>query len=326
MSRLPTGEAFLFPRSAVYLFYLTADNRRMRSNAAKIIVLLVLCVSPRVATQEPQLLERYDVAWLEYEAAERLAEGANQRNDAEALRRYSRAIEMNPLFPEAYVGMARVYDGSGDDVLAERYYQRALELSQHLQVSDEKYAIRVELARMYDRRRGDEYYDKKYANELLKIIEDDPTFSLNDPPGQREQMVTTLFSSGLNRVIVLYRLDFPASLEAHRLYATYLLDKANPSADEVAAAIEHLLFAVVEMVGRGVNAIIDREFDYQFTTIAEMIDRTGRYRKIRDYFRTEDLVGLLRDLAIALEASERTNAGVRSAGILEQIAAVADAL
>jgi hypothetical protein len=139
-------------------------------------------------------------------------------------------------------------------------------------------------------------------------------------------MVNTLFVSGLDRVIVLYRLNFPAALEAHRLYARYLLDDGSRTADQIDEAIEHLLFAVVETVGRGVNAIIEREFDYQFTTIPEMIARTDRYREIRDYFRTEDLIGLLRDLAIALEASERPNAAVRAAEIGEQISAVSDAL
>lgn len=262
----------------------------------------------------------YDEAWLEYEAAEQLARDHSQPQAyAEALRRYARALELQPLFPEAYVGMARVYVAVSDTVLAERYFRNALTLADQLQIPDEKYAIRMELAKLFDGFRPDPQYDEKYRNELLFIIEDDPTFSNNDPPGQRQQMRRTLLESGIDRVIVLYRLNFPPSVRAHQLYARYLIETGEPTPETAMEAIDHLLFAIVEVVGRGVEVIIDREYDYQFTTIVDFIEHAKRYDAILDYVETENLVRLLNELSGAFTLIDHPSASVRRAELEEQI-------
>jgi tetratricopeptide (TPR) repeat protein len=262
-----------------------------------VVFLLLLSVAapwihPQTATPEPLGEERrYDQAWLEQEAADRDARAGDY---GAALRRYARALEMKPRFPEAFVGMARIYRSQSDILLAERYYLEALRSANQLEIPDQKYAIRIELATMYDETRLGREDLRKYRDQLLTIIEDDDVFTGTELPGQREMMFRTLLESGLNRVIVLYRLDFPQALDAHRRYARYLLEETTGSQRHDAA--EHLLFSIVEVAGRAVDAVIGHEFDYQFSSVSGLYQKAQQYEPILDYLRNEGLVELLRDL------------------------------
>ncbi|MFP4211097.1 MAG: tetratricopeptide repeat protein [Alkalispirochaeta sp.] len=259
-----------------------------------LVLLLSVPAAPLRAQQERE--KRYDVAWLEYEAAEA---ALRDRDYSEALRRYARALEIQPSFVEAYVSIARAYRELGDLQLAERYYRRALEQRSQLQIPSEVYAIRLELAAMYDARRsGGNDFDRKYRNELLHIIADDPTFSKDEPPRQREAMRDVLLNDGVNRVIILYRLDFPAATAAHRLYGRYLLEGSDSSAGIQAA--EHFLFALVEIAGRAVTALIDRRYDYEFTSLADLYRTAAAFPAVLEYLDREELLTTLRELRSAL--------------------------
>ncbi|MDA3950720.1 MAG: hypothetical protein PF508_16055 [Spirochaeta sp.] len=256
----------------------------------------------------------YDSAWLEYEAAEA---ATRNREFSDALRGYARALEKRPVYPEAFVGMARTYHQLQDYTLAERYYRRALDHVSQLQIPADRYAIYIEMARMYNGLRGAGEYERRYRDTLLTVIQDDPTFSGNEPPGQREAMRNVLFRNGINRVVVLYRLDFPAALEAHRLYGRYLLE--TPGHDEWVAAVEHFLFVVVEIAGRAVEAIIEREFDYEFFTMVDLYRSASAYPSVLSYLRSENFVDALRDLSAALNRLDTPDAQRARAGVEREI-------
>jgi len=264
--------------------------------AGALVVLLSVPAVPVRAQQDEEI--RYDEAWLEYEAAE---SAVRERDFSEALRRYARALEIQPSFAEAYVGIARAYRELGDLQLAERYYRRALEQRVQLQIPAQVYAIRLEIAEMYDARRGvGNDFDRRYRNELLHIIADDPTFSQNEPPRQRESMRNVLLADGVNRVIVLYRLDFPAATAAHRLYGRYLLE--NTTASSGIQSAEHFLFALVEIAGRAVDALIERRYDYEFTTLSDLYRTAVAFPSVLDYLEGEAFLATLRELRAALAA------------------------
>lgn len=236
-------------------------------------------------------------AWVHFERAEELARPDNPDRDyAEALRLYSQALENQPVYPEAYLGIARVYRAEGDTTLADRYYQTALDQATALDVPDEESEIRLELAEMY-RQIG---RDRDARNELQRVINRDPVFAGVDDTGQRHAMRERLYESGLNRVLVLYRLDYPQALEAHRRYARYLLREG----EQTDLAVEHLLFGVVEIAGRAVAAIIDREFDYQFTTISDLLLTARRFPEVQRYLDEMGFIEMLLQLAEALDETE----------------------
>lgn len=256
-------------------------------------------------------------AWVYYERAEEAARSGPTRDYPEALRLYSRALEAQAVYPEAYIGMARVYAAEGDTALARRYYQRALEQSGSLEIPDEEFALRLELARLLEQ----EGADREYRNALRRIVNQDPVFSGDgDANGnQRRAMRERLLDSGLNRVLILYRLDFPQALEAHRELADYLLQDPDPQRRE--EAVEHLLFSVVEIGGRAVNAIIDHEFDYQFTTIADLILTAQRYPDVRDYLQEMGFIELLLKLAATLDETPTDGADMAAAEIRREVEA-----
>lgn len=238
-------------------------------------------------------------AWVFFELAEEAARPDNpERNYPEALRLYARALEVQPVYPEAYAGLARVYYREGDITLARRYYELALEQAASLDIPDEEFALQLELAAMLEQS-GE---SRDVRNILRRVINRDPVFSGDDGGTQRRAMRRQLYDEGLNRVLVLYRLDFPQALEAHREYARYLLEQ--PGADSSNQAVEHLLFAVVEIAGRAVEAIIDREFDFQFTTIADLLLTARRYPEVQRYLEETGFVDLLLQLAAALDSAQ----------------------
>jgi tetratricopeptide (TPR) repeat protein len=260
--------------------------------------------------------ERADVpAWVAFERAEEASREGPDRDYAEALRLYSQALAAQPLYPEAHAGIARIYRTEGDIAMARRHYERALEQSPALQIPDEEYALRIELAEMYLQTGTND----EYRNALQRVINRDPVFAGLDGSRQREAMRDRLHESGLNRVLTLYRLDFPQSLAAHRHYADYLLQQG--SRDETAAAVEHLLFAIVEIAGRAVDAIIDREFDYQFTSVADLLLTARRFPEVQRYLDESDFLGLLLQLAAALDVTETPGAAVAADGIRRDLQA-----
>ncbi len=219
---------------------------------------------------------------------------------------------MQPVYPEAMVGMARVHRASGDTTLARRYYRQALESAHQLVIPDEEFSIRLELAELYALSGTTE--DMRLRRKELEIVVNrDPVFSGREDDRLREAMVDLLYGNGLNRVLVLYRLDFPQAREAHRRMGEMLL-QSDRSQDHL-DAVEHLLFAAVEVAGRAVRALIDIQFNYEFTTVERLIADAAEHPDVARYLEQADLRGILHSLADALEQSPRENGAARAAEI-----------
>lgn len=251
-------------------------------------------------------------AWVSYQLAE---DQARSGDLAGALRLYAEALSAQPLFPEALAGIARVYLVEGDVALAEEYYQQALTLQDQLVIPDEAFMLRLELASLYDQLGN----TRQYENQLLRIMQTDEVFSRRDDANQRRAMRDLLYRSGLNRVLILYRLDSPQTTEAHVRYGRLLLQRDTPEAAQL--AVEHFMFAVVEIAGRAVNAIIDRRFDYEFTTIADLFQTARSFPSVFAYIETADLLPILDDLVLALERVGTREAQAAADAIRADIAA-----
>lgn len=236
-------------------------------------------------------------AWVLYETAER---HFRNREFSLALDMYGEALSLQPVFPEAMAGMARVHRAAGDTTLSKRYFLRALDDAHHLIIPDQEYALRLELARLYELS-GTEQDMRNRRIQLEAIVAQDPIFSRTEDTQRRDAMVDLLYRNGLNRVLVLYRLDFPQSLEAHRRLGQMLLDAR--SADDRERAVEHLLFVVVEIAGRAVEALIDIQFDFTFTSVEDLLSVASRHRDVSRYLENARFLPALRDLADALEAA-----------------------
>lgn len=236
-------------------------------------------------------------AWLAFEQAEAVARPGSDRDPAQALRLYAQALAQAGRFPEANLGIARIYREAGDFGQAERHYQRSLQEAEFLQIPAQRFEIRLELAEMY-RESGN---TEGYRNQILTILQNDPVFAQRDTGRQRRAMQERLLEDGLNRVLVLYRLDAPETLEAHLHRAEELERSAR--AEDRETARDHLMFAVVEIAGRAVDAIFRYEPDYQFSSIADLLITAARYPDVQAYLDDTGFISLLLRLASILEAT-----------------------
>ena len=245
-------------------------------------------------------------AWLLFEQAETRF---REREYGRALHLYGEALAARGVYPEAVLGIARVYRAEADTVLAVRYYRQAIEQSDQLVIPEQVFAIRMELAELL-RVSGD---PQAYRSELETIIAADPIFSRTENQWQRDAMVEALFEGGMDRVLRLYRLDFAPATEAHRRLGEYYLQDGNP------VAVEHLMFAAVEIGSRAVAALLERQFDYQFQSIPQLYEAISRYDRIREYMDEADFLPILRTLAEALRAAADPRGAERSQELTEAI-------
>lgn len=252
---------------------------------------------------------RSEPAWVLYQKAER---HFRNREFSQALELFGDALALQPVFPEAMVGMARVYRAAGDTTLAVRYFHEALSDAQHMIIPDDQFAVRLELADLYALSHRPQ--DREARREQLQHVVDlDPIFSRVSFPEQRDAMRELLYGGGLDRVLVLYRLSFPQALDAHRQLGLIRLER-GPERD-YDAAVEHLLFATVEIAGRAVRALIDIQYDYEFTTVTELLERSREYPEVDRYLRNAEFRSVLLDLAEALEGAADDRGSLRAAEI-----------
>ncbi|WP_143559093.1 tetratricopeptide repeat protein [Alkalispirochaeta americana] len=235
--------------------------------------------------------------WVLYEIAERYY---RSRSYARALEHYGQALAKHPLFPEAHAGIARVHQAAGDRDLAIRSFRQALEMSRHLSIPEEHIRLRLELVEIYSYLDGEEARLLR-EEQLLDILRDDPVFSRTIDEGQRDAMRNLLYRSGLDRVLVLYRLHHPQVSEAHRLRGADLLESSQPG--DIDLAVEHLLFAAVIVASRAVDAIIDRRYDFEFTTLKQFFLVAQAYPEVEGFLETSKFREILSLLAESLDAS-----------------------
>lgn len=230
-----------------------------------------------------------------------------------ALRSYQNALAEAAVMPEAELGIARVYASQADQQLAIRFYRSALEQADQFDLPGMPHMARLELSELY-RREG---RTSEYEAVLLEIVAEDTLFS--DPQEQRTraQMRELLLNEGLNRLLVLYRLEEPFSTEAHRRLAAHYLEGGQD------AALDHAMFAVVKIYTEAIAAYRERRFDYEFATVEGFHELLSRQAAIRSYLEEAGVYELLYQLALAAEQYQ-PRSGVAS-GIMRSLSNLEDA-
>jgi tetratricopeptide (TPR) repeat protein len=238
------------------------------------------------------------------------------RNFAIALEYFSDALARQPLFPEALLGIAQVHEAAGDFSLARQYYVAALAQADALVVRDDITRLQLRLVDLLSLS-DDPVDDALKMEQLHEIVRRDDIFSRRDNrPHQRDQMRRVLYEGGLNRVIVLYRLNEPQSTSGHRRLGNIL--RNSLAEEDRDAAVDHLLFAVVEVVGRAVTAMLEETFDYQFDTVENLLMQSREVPAVHRYLLDMELPQMLRELQSALEVAPHE----RSSTVASEIARI----
>ena len=245
-------------------------------------MLLLIAVAPAIWAQEER------PAWLALEQGHRYFD---QGAFGDALRSYQTALAEAGIMPEAELGMARVYAAQADDLLAIRFYRQALEQEDQFDLPELAHLARYELAEIYRRQRRPEAYEET----LLQVVAEDSFFTDPEEESTRRQMREVLLVEGLDRLLVLYRLQELFSAEAHRRLAEHYVEGGRES------AIDYAMFAVVKVLTEAISVYRERYFNYEFQSVVEFHRRLERQPLIREYLQEAGLYMSLFYLARSVE-------------------------
>lgn len=236
---------------------------------AAMLLLLFVVFSGHVTGQEREI---YNLpAWLILEYG-RKAYG--ERELGVALRYAREALEKKGhFFPEAEILIGDVFDAEGNEDLAIRQYEKALEMSKQLYVLSEKYEILYKLGDIYEDRDPE-----AHEQTLLMILEDDEMFQQAIRTDLGAKMINMLLAEGFDKLLTLYRLQSYHSLEAHSSLGMLYFAKG-----EYEKAVLHLLFSITTVFSRCIEEYKTYDPEYVYEDAGELLQLTKRYDAIQEF-------------------------------------------
>lgn len=191
-----------------------------------------------------------------------------------ALRYFREAIRQKAVYPEAEYWIGKVFEEESEFGLAEKQYKLAYEQRGQLTIPDDKYTILYQLARIY------QYNDDttSYVEVLQAIVEDDKVFSSPEYHSFRTAINSTLREQGLNRLLILYRLQSDFSLQAHSALGIY-----NYEREEYKNATLHFLFTVITLFSNCITEIRTKRPFYEFENAADCLTIIMDNSLLKDY-------------------------------------------
>jgi len=193
-----------------------------------------------------------------------------------AIRLYREALAQQPGNPEALYGLGRAFKSVGDYGEAEGYLLDAIESSARLEVADELYAIRYDLADLYHTRRD----FARYEIILTEIVESSNAEPVR--PGtvrpDRLALRSSFLTAGLDRTLVLYRLPEDGGTLARGELCEFL-----GGLGRYANAVDFGLVAVLQRMTTLVEALMDRDPSFEFTGVRDALLAAPLYPETRSY-------------------------------------------
>jgi tetratricopeptide (TPR) repeat protein len=215
--------------------------------------------------------------WMIFEQGNTLME----RNEfGEALKAYKEAIAVAGVFPEAEIAIGDIYAEEGELDLAKAQYEKAYNQRNAFSVPASKYDALYRLASVYE---NQEYY-KLMEDSLLRIVADDLRFADQPSSHLRTQIEKNYFEKGLDHVLVLYRFDEPFSAAAHSKLGWFYYKTGR-----FALSVTHYLYAVIYRASEIANYLRDRDIEFEFSTLEELLNTAQGRRELLKYIAEKDL-------------------------------------
>lgn len=233
-----------------------------------IILLLILRGTTFLPSQETE------PAWLVAERAERLMV---EREFGLAIQSFRQALQLSPNDPDVLFGLGRAYKAIGDQGVALDYFDRALEHRSAFDVAATALVVGYERADVYRTRRD----FARYEAELFDIVARDPVPEEALLP---DDLHLVLESRGLDRLLVLYRLPESGATRARGMLAELLVGLGR-----YAGAAEQASIAVLQSFTTLIDAALERDPTYEFTTVPDLWERVERYPEVERYLETTEL-------------------------------------
>ncbi len=264
------------------------------------VVILVCLISGRSEAQDGAdgAAPAEQPAWIIYEEG---VHHLRNRDYGEAMQAFRRAIRVRGgAFPEAEAGIGRVFAAENQIELAARQFRRALDQEGFFYVPAQEYLVRYELAELHRNRGVAGRYD--YQTALEAVVAEDPSFS--DPENQslRSAYRRTLENDGIDRLLVLYRLEENFARRAHHLLGEHYLASRNFS-----TAADHLMYATLMVFSTAIEQVRRGDPGYQFETLSGFLNRLKREQAVRAYLSEAAAYRILYHLGTALYGADITS-------------------
>lgn len=247
---------------------------------AAVGVVAVLCVFAVPVSAQVEIDDELP-SWVLYQQGEK---AFREGELGIALSYYRVAIEKEVTYPEAEVGLGRVFQEEGNYALALEHYRAAYEERQQLLIPDEQYAILYRIATVYEIQ--DKHAD--YRRTLSQIVADHEMYAGDASQRFRDSLWSALVEDGIDRLIQLYRLENGFARRAHaQLGAFYYLTGRDRD------ATMHSVFAVLQALSTSIEEQRRIQPGYVFESLGAFLARARRNPLLSDFHQR---VGLFESL------------------------------
>jgi tetratricopeptide (TPR) repeat protein len=247
----------------------------MRVGAWNLVLLIsIMCSAPALADSS----NKY---WLLYEQGNT---AADQKEFGKALQLYKAAIEGAGIFPEAEAAIGDVYMAEGEASLAQRQYEKAYDLRKSFYIPEKQYDILYKLANLFETQ---QLY-KQMEDTLTLIVSDDKRFQETPNQRLRTQLERNYYEKGIDRVLVLYTFDDSFAAAAHTKLGWFYYRTGR-----FTRSVSQLLYSIVYRVSQVERLRKERDADYEFSTLAELLTAVDASAELKAYASS---TGLFSDL------------------------------
>jgi len=205
--------------------------------------------------------DKKPAAWLSFEQGNALLA---RKEYGQALQQYKNAISTAGIFPEAEMAIGDVYQEEGEPDLAQRQYEKAYNLRNAFYVSESKYDVLYKLANLFE----EQDLFKLMEDKLTEIVADDRHFAETETLRQRTQVEKIFFERGIDRILTLYTFDDTFATNAHSDLGWFYYRTGRYS-----QSVSHLLYAVIYRVSELKVFQAEKDFDFQFSTLQDLLSR-----------------------------------------------------
>ena len=197
-------------------------------------------------------------------------------------------------YPEAEYWIGEVYRMEGEFGIALAQYQKAYNDRELME--NPGFGIEI-LYRIADIRRLRREHGEM-ARALDDILKADAFWSRES--FNRSNLLRSLENNGINRFLLLFRHNEPAMEKAHRYLGLYYYESGRHD-----AATGHLLFAFLIQNSFIINAMIQSQYNYSFTSLESLMNDISRRRDLLGYVEETEYYKTLFFLANSLYGINR---------------------
>lgn len=183
-------------------------------------------------------------------------------------------LKKKNVYPEADFLVGKIYQIEGEYDTAYKFYTKALDEGDYLDIPDEKYEILYSMAALLKQKKDYDSYEKT----LLLIMDSDEYFKNELLQNALLRTIDTDEVRNVDRLFLLYRADAKYSLKAISELSTLYESKG-----EDVTALKYTALGTIESFTRMIETIKERDHHFSYTSYEDFLKECGKYPEILDW-------------------------------------------